>query len=309
MKISIVMPVYNAEHFLKEAIGSILGQSFSDFEFIIVNDGSSDESGNIVKSFNDKRIVYIGNTANSGLAHSINTGVQAARGLYIARMDADDIALPHRLEEEAKYLDTHPAIGVVGSWMVFMNESGNLSHVLKRPATPLGVKWQSLFSTPLFHPAIMARSEILKQNPYDENLHNSEDYELWSRLLFKQGVQLANIEKPLLYYRSFDKSFTRSLDKSKRAASALNTIHNISHYTSLHVREAELVTLMRESETLSAMNLFAIWKIYVRAAKAFIAIEKPSPRDERAIYKSLISFSWSLKKYWLKHLIQVRQSS
>ena len=124
-KVSVLMSVYNGEKYLKEAIKSILGQSFKDFEFIIINDGSIDKTEKIIKVFNDKRIVLI-NQENIGLTKSLNNGLKLAQGDYIARMDADDVALSYRLEKQVKFLDSNPHIFLVGSSCYLINESNLL---------------------------------------------------------------------------------------------------------------------------------------------------------------------------------------
>jgi len=113
-KVTVLMPVYNAEKYLKEAIGSILGQSFSDFEFLIINDGSTDSSVKIIKSYDDPRIRFIANEKNLGVIPTLNKGFALAQGEFIARMDADDISLPKRLELQADFMDKHPEAGAIG---------------------------------------------------------------------------------------------------------------------------------------------------------------------------------------------------
>ncbi len=120
--ISVVMPVYNGAKYLKEAIESVLNQSFKDFELILINDGSTDSSESIIKSFDEPRIVYLNNGGNLGLSKSFNKGIIAAKGTYIARMDADDVSLPNRFEIQLDYLDTHPNIGVIGTNIILINE-------------------------------------------------------------------------------------------------------------------------------------------------------------------------------------------
>src|SRR4051812_30773328 len=132
-KISVVMPVLNGEKYLREATESILNQTFKDFEFIIINDGSTDRTEEIIQSFADPRIVYIKNEKNVGLSRVFNQGIRAAQGTYIARMDADDISLLHRFEKELEYLENNPKIDIVGSAMMIIDAEGKKVRKALRP--------------------------------------------------------------------------------------------------------------------------------------------------------------------------------
>ncbi len=126
-----------------------------------------------------------------------------------------------------------------------------------------------MFSTPLFHPTVMARAEVLKNNLFSENIHNSEDYELWSRLLFQTSVQLANLPQALLKYRVFAESFTQRLNKAKRLASAQNSINNLKYYIYLSDKEEDLIKCMIQEERLSWKGLLQIKALYLKASEAF----------------------------------------
>lgn len=289
--ISVVMPVLNGEKHLTEAIRSILDQSFGDFELIIINDGSTDKTEEIIKSFNDPRIVYVKNPTNLGLSKSFNIGIKQAQGEYIARMDADDIALPNRFEKQLAFLTSHSDINVLGSAIWRIDDVGQKLGISRKALEPQALKWQSLFSTPLFHPTVMARTKILKQNPFDENLHNSEDYELWSRLLFEKGCQLANLPEPLLMYRVFSSSFTKSLPTEKRLNSINNSLRNIERYMPLSPSDRELFTKVVIGKP-SLRESFEILKLYRRIRNQFIIKESFAP--------SLQPFIMSLLKRLLK---------
>jgi glycosyltransferase involved in cell wall biosynthesis len=298
--ISVVMPVLNGEKHLREAMESVLKQTFTDFEFIIINDGSTDTTAEIIKAYNDPRIVYIDNGANLGLAKSFNIGIQAARGIYIARMDADDISIKDRFARQVRYLEMHPDVGVLGSAAIRIDLSGKKLGKISRPTNHLDIKWRSLFSTPLIHPTVIARSEVLKNNPFDETLHNSEDYELWSRLLFTTDTRFANLPEPLLLYR--EAGFTQNLDKSRRAVSAGNTISNIERYTLVGNTERDVLILLRQDERLSLEHYWTIWHLYFRAAENFTKKEGLGLPATLAIFGSLSSVAIFLLKYDLKHL-------
>jgi glycosyltransferase involved in cell wall biosynthesis len=276
-KISVVMPVYNGEKYLREAMESILRQTLADFEFIIINDGSTDDTEAIIKSYDDKRIVYIKNEGNLGLSKSFNIGIRAARGAYIARTDADDVSLPERFEKQLGFMEAQPNVSIVGSSAILMDEESRRRKTHWMPGRHAEIKWKSLFSIPLIHPTVFARAEILKENPYDENLSNSEDYELWSRLMFERNVVFANITEPLLLYRVAATSFTQSLDPNKLAASAPNTIRNIERYTLLSEDEKNLVIKSRQGRRRTFLELMKTFPMYRRAAREFERKESFKP--------------------------------
>ena len=196
-EISVIMPLYNGEEFLPEAIHSILGQSFENFEFIIICEyGTSQESLDIVNSFSiqDSRIRLIMNSARLGISESINVGMDAAIGKYIARMDADDISGERRLEIEKLYLDTYPEIGVVGT---FHKVTSSPNWLVDYVSDPELIRSELLFFVPLRHPTIMLRKELATTCRYDRDLAGVEDYDFYYKL--SQVTQLINIKMPELF--------------------------------------------------------------------------------------------------------------
>jgi glycosyltransferase involved in cell wall biosynthesis len=303
--ISVVMPVYNGGKYLKEAIESILNQTYKDFELILINDGSTDASEEIIESFSDKRIVYLDNGKNLGLAASFNAGIDAARGAYIARMDADDISLPERFEKQLSYLERKPHIGIVGSSIMIINEGGRRLAVHLRPKTHKEIKFSSLFSSPMYHPTVMGRTEIFRSHHYNETFSNSEDYELWSRLLFDSNVRFANFKAPLLKYRVYPQSFTQALNLDKRALSAHNTIKNVSHYTNLSHGEKDFIIHLRQERELSPKEFCTGLILYLRAAFAFINREEPGTRETVGIWKKYFQFVLWLFKYQARKTLKI----
>lgn len=198
MKVTVLMPVYNAELYLKEAIESILNQTFRDFEFLIINDGSVDETEAIIKTYFDNRIRLISLPENKGIIHVLNAGLILAKGEYIARMDSDDIALPERLARQIAYLDRHPEVGVVGSWVKYI---GAKNGIIRTKANHDEILWSLLFGSALFHPTVMLRSSVLKEFnfQYPGNFPHAEDYAAWIELSGR--TKLANLNQVLLEYR------------------------------------------------------------------------------------------------------------
>ena len=175
-KVSVLMPVYNTrEEWLHEAIESILNQTFTDFEFLILDDGSTNNAADVIKSYSDKRIKYI-YKENSGISDTLNLGISKAKGEYIARMDSDDISLPERFAKQIEYMDAHPEVGVLGtSIQVFGNKEE-----LRSPQKNVGYL-DMMRQSQVAHPAVIIRKSVMQN--YNPEYEYAEDYELWSRLI------------------------------------------------------------------------------------------------------------------------------
>lgn len=216
--VSVVMSVYNAEKYLDAAIRSILEQTYNNFEFIIINDGSNDRSLEIIKKYKneDDRIVLI-SRENRGLISSLNEGIVKARGEYIVRMDADDISLPFRIEKQLQVMEHEKDIVVCGSWINIFGENIN-EKVARYFEYDKQIKANLLVSCCFAHPSVMIRKDAFTNNNilYDERFKNAEDYHLWTQLA-KVG-KFYNIPEILLKYRFLETSITRLSDKdcSKR---------------------------------------------------------------------------------------------
>lgn len=205
--ISVVLPVYNGEKYLKEAIDSILQQTYADFELIIINDGSTDQTENIIESYQDPRINYLKNEHNSGIVVSLNKGLDAAKGKYIARMDADDIADPQRFQKQKVYLDRHPNIGVVGSSMLVFDEYGK-EMLFPYAASPNRAKAELFFNSSLGHPTVMLRKECIKGIRYEAEYQGLEDFVMWWRIA--QHYDIGSLTEPLLHYRKHSNQITKT---------------------------------------------------------------------------------------------------
>jgi glycosyltransferase involved in cell wall biosynthesis len=196
-KISVLLPVYNCELYIKETIDSILEQTFSDFELLIIDDCSTDKTVSIIKEFSDKRICLIEKEKNSGYTDSLNFGISIAKGKYIARIDGDDICLPERFAKQVHFLEKNPAIILCGTAIKFI---GSTSGHLFYPTTHEEIKICLFSFLPTFaHPTIMGKKEIFEKCKYDRNFEPAEDYELWTR--FVQEGEGANLNEVLLQYR------------------------------------------------------------------------------------------------------------
>ena len=196
-KVTILMPVYNGAKYIREAIESILSQTFTDFEFLIINDGSTDQSAVIIASYNDPRIRSVDNESNLGLVDTLNRGLELARGEFIARMDCDDISLPERLGKQAALMEQRPEVGVCGCWIEWIDRGV----IMDYPVNDREIKQALTYTCPLAHPAVMVRGELVREDHirYDPAYRHAEDYELWTRIC---GVtHFANIPEVLLKYR------------------------------------------------------------------------------------------------------------
>ena len=214
-QISVIMPVYNAGKYVKDAIKSILNQTFRDFEFLIINDGSTDNSKEIILSFSDNRIRYIENEKNLRLIKTLNKGLKLATGKYVARMDADDVALPNRFSKQFSFLEMNTDVVVCGSYIRYFDgaEKSNirwikhLDHDIKK----------RLYSGACFaHPSVMIRKKILDEHKlfYNEKYKHAEDYKLWCDL--SNHGKFYNIPEILLNYRISESQISSKENKSQK---------------------------------------------------------------------------------------------
>ena len=199
-KISVIMSVDNGMPYLKQAVESILNQTYKNFEFIIVDDASGDSSWNYLWSLKDKRIKLIKNKRNLGLAASLNTALLKAKGEYIARMDADDISLPTRFDEQINFLAKNKSIDLCGTFAQLIDEKNRKVGELKYPSIPSEIKNKLILFNPIIHPTFFARKKFFRDlNGYREEFDGAEDYELLLR--GSKVFQYANLPKELFRLR------------------------------------------------------------------------------------------------------------
>lgn len=211
-KISVVMPAYNAEKYIKQAIESILNQTYKDFEFIIINDGSTDDTKHIILSYHDDRIVYLENKENSGIVVTLNKGLDYATGKYIARMDADDIAVNNRFEKQVKYLDENKNIGVLGTGICTFGK--NIKEQKRVFTTNVEqLKAELIFNSCIAHPTVMIRRDVLQKYNlrYDSEFAGAEDYYLWWNIA--KVSKIMTLPDVLLKYRIHETQITKKKDE------------------------------------------------------------------------------------------------
>lgn len=213
-KVSVVLPVHNGARHVRRAIQSILGQAAQDFEFILIDDGSTDETPQILGEFEDARIVRTRFPRNHGLVAALNHGLAEARGEYIMRQDADDISLPERLGRQSEFLDRHPEVTVVGSNAIQIDEQEVENGILEMPRG-LELRWHALFQNPFVHSAVMFRRDAVQRAggySAEPRAQYVEDYDLWLRLMWQRDI-LANLSEPLVKFRLNPKGVSAENEK------------------------------------------------------------------------------------------------
>lgn len=208
-RVTVFIPAHNREDYIRCAIDSILGQDFTDFELLVVDDGSTDRTCDLVSAYQDPRVRLERNSANLGIPATRNRGLELARGEYIALLDSDDYAYPSRLRRQVAFLDHHPQIAQVGSWCSLMDADGQLLRRIRRhPTRPEDVDAHLLFHCSLINRTILARTARLRAIGYDESFPRCQDYELHARLA--EQHLMANMPEILVCGREHDGRITRN---------------------------------------------------------------------------------------------------
>lgn len=220
-KISILLPVYNAEKYLSDCLNSLLNQTFHDFEIIAINDASTDSSLSILYKYSeiDSRIKIYTNKSNLKLAATLNKGIQLSSAPLIARMDADDVAFPNRLEYQYYFMSNNPKVSICGTNIKVLGTD----QIWEMPVSNSDIRATLVFNSPILHPTVIYRKyTICKYNGYNENIVYAQDYELWHRLSKDSKIVFANIDTPLIYYRLTDNDKPSSYKKiQKNIANAI----------------------------------------------------------------------------------------
>lgn len=282
-RISVILPVYNNERYLDEAIESILKQTYLDFELIIITEfGSSAKSIEIIDSYKDERIAIIKNGHRLGLARSLNLGLMLAKGEYVARMDADDVSEPRRFALQVEYLDRNQNVAVCGSYVITVDGDGKAIEWVKYPVEPLVVKWSMFLSCAIGHSSIMARKETLQSmGGYREDAKQAEDYDLWLRMLEKHNI--TNLPQFIHKRRRHESNTSISKrDELKECASSYLK-GSVDNYLDkpvpiISVRNILFADRLNDkSEAVQSMDLLCA------LFKAFVRKESPNVREQRAI--------------------------
>ena len=213
-RVSILMPVYNVASYLREAMDSMLAQTYTDFELIVLDDCSPDNSAEILDTYTDPRIVRYRGEKNVGLSNVLNVGMQLARGEYIARMDSDDLSTPERLAVQVAYLDAHPEIDLCSCGMELF---GAKQEVWVRENNPEDVKITALFYSPILHASSVWRRVSFERAGlrFQQEMVPAEDYDMWTRAM-AAGLQLVNIPQVMYKYRIHPSQVTMQTDRTAR---------------------------------------------------------------------------------------------
>ena len=279
-KVTVLMPVYNGERFLRDAIDSILRQTFDDFELLIVNDGSTDGSRELIRSYADQRMRVVEHARNRGIVASLNTGIEHARGEYLARMDADDVSLPHRLDVQVAFMEAHPEVGVCGGWVRTIDEHEAIWQAAEWHEQ---IKIDLLFNSVIFHPVAMMRTRLLTRNHYDEDFLHVEDYRLWLTLV--EQTQLHNLQNVLLLHRIHHGNIGAKYAELQKANADRCRAEQLQK---LHIRPTP-----RQKEIHCAIAVNAVKYTEIAAAKRWLRVLQEQNRAvayyHRALFEHTIS--------------------
>lgn len=276
-KITVLMPVYNSESFLKEAIDSILDQTFTDFEFIIINDGSTDTTKNIINSYNDIRMKIVNNKKNIGLTKSLNKGLKLSKGEYIARMDADDISLKNRLKIESGFLNSNPEYGLIAARYSIIDKNGNILKNSGSYLNPEEIYYTLNFQNCLTHSSVIFRKGmVLKIGGYNEALTQTQDYELWYRL--SKVTKIYQTREILIKWRMSNKNISHFFKDIQKETEINEVKKNLESCIESKLKKKEIKLLqLKEITIFSDLKrvLYLLNKINKKLLlKEFIYIKK-----------------------------------
>lgn len=285
---SVVMPVFNGEKYLKTSINSILEQSLVEYEFIIVNDGSTDTTSSILSTFCDRRITIV-NQENGGVAHALNEGLKRASGEYIARMDADDISFPFRLAKQKAYLDSNPEIVCVGSNAEVIDMHGEYIHTTNHPTDSESLMKRLPYSSPFIHPSVMYRRKAIDEMGGYDNIPLVEDLVFFNKLA--QCGRFANIREPLLKYRITPEASSR---RNRR------TLRQISRFIGEYVdngriSDADRAMILRYHKSMSIDQKYGNY--HLQLARKYLWKNLDPERSRTHIAKAISHDSLNLYSY------------
>jgi len=290
--VSVILPVYNSEKYIREAIQCVLNQTFRDFELLVFDDASTDGTLSVLKSIEDERFRLIIKGKNTGYTQSLVAGVEMAQGKYIARMDSDDQLDSDRFRLQVEWLENHPDIGIVGTYAQTIVETGN-AQIWEYPLSDEDIRCHLLADSPFAHPAVMIRKSVLQEFSlnYDAHYEPCEDFKLWFELMKK--TKGANLPLPLLKYRlhaeqTIQTRRNKLLEQSSRIRKEI-----FLHEFGVELNETELelhYAFFNEirSSTLNRLEGLAAWRRRL--------LQYVHPTQRRESYERLVG------RFWLRHL-------
>jgi glycosyltransferase involved in cell wall biosynthesis len=240
-KITVILPVYNCELYVQTAVESILNQSYTDFELLIIDDASTDTTVSVLKKFDDSRIQLIQKPVNSGYTNSLNSGLKLAKGEYIARMDGDDISMLERFAKQIAYLETHPEVVVCGTTYKIVDNDKQITLPEHHEAIKIGLLWGNC----ILHPSVMIRKKVVDDFSiqYDTSKEPAEDYDMWVRLL-SMG-KLHNLQEVLLEYRVYGNQVSRKRAEEQKK-NDIATKFQLLQYLEVQWNDSEFEFLERQ---------------------------------------------------------------
>ena len=270
-KVTVLMSVYNGEKYLRQSINSILNQTFEDFEFLIIDDASTDSSNDIILSYNDQRIKVIKNNKNIGQAVSLNRGLQEANAEYVARMDQDDISLSLRLEKQVIFMDEHLEVGVSGVFAMFIDshdEKLEMKSYEKMMTENEDLKTQLIFRPCFIHPSVIIRLSLLKDHHlfYEENAGHAQDYRLWYRM--SSICDFGNIPDKLYKYRFHKSQLSKNKRNDQFLSSNLTRIMVLEDFLNRRVSQKEQIkhagiSMAQYGSNINEVNEAENWLIFL----------------------------------------------
>jgi glycosyltransferase involved in cell wall biosynthesis len=271
--VSLLLCVHNGAAYLPACLNSIFTQSFPDFELIIIDDCSTDDSPAILEALTDPRVKIFRNPENVGLTKSLNRGLTLTTGQYIARIDADDTMHPTRLQQQVNFLENNPDYGIVGSFAQQMDANGTSTSIQKMPVTNAEIQWFSLLSSPFLHPTVMLRKTMLDAHSltYDTTFRTTQDYDLWARML--RVTKGYNIPLPLTHLRVHEGAISHTKKAAQFANHQTIACRTIKARCGIDLPPAVITTLLeafhQPRNSLSWQELGGAIRQYLRLYRAF----------------------------------------
>ena len=289
--VSVVMPVFNGEKFLKIAIESILNQTYTDFELIIISDGSTDRSVEIIKSYQDNRVRFLENEENKGIFYTRNRLLEEAKGKYVAILDCDDYAETTRLEKQVRFLDKNEEFGLVGSWVTLIDRENRIKEVWNLEHRPERIPSKLLFLNQFAQSSVMMRKEFAELK-YREEIPLAEDYDLWVRI--SQKTRVINLAEFLVKYRLHQENISQI-----KVIELQKNVFKIYKYQleklGIYANQDELII----HEKIGNMN-FETTASFFEKAKSWLELLH-SKNEEIEVYNKLV-FNELLGEYWAELL-------
>jgi hypothetical protein len=283
------MPVYNGMPYLPAAVESILSQSFSDFEFIIVNDCSTDNSLEYLMGLRDERVKVISLEKNLGVTAALQVGIKLVSGKYVARLDADDVAKQERLSQQVEFMEANPEIGLLGSSYELIDSNGTFIRYVDISRDDIEIRWRLLFKNPFFHSTVMFRHDMVKEHQLNYTRKYGEDYQLWIDIL--QYCKGAIVQEPLIQYRIHQHSWTFTKGSEQVQAAYEIAGKEVNRYLLVSAEQIERMIDFARGKPFDKSLSETIKPLYVQLLESFVS------KNRELIHRRFIwNRVWDLKR-------------